>query len=170
MKLKIVFFLLVIFVFSGAAEGQETESIESAEIQLPEKFKQDVVRRILVLNFKPAKRQKVIYLASQDINSSWLPKITNIKFKLLSAEELEDGKRKVYFFTNPTLENKTYSLGFGFGSPNCNYTGEVWSFRIIRNKLKLWRDGQMGGGCGSGLINSVRLYSFTNLNARRPFP
>lgn len=150
MKLKIVFVLLIALVLPGIARGQETESSESSKIEIPENIRQEIVRRILVFKFKPSKRQKVINLASQGVDPSRLPKIANVQFKLLSAEEIEDGGAEVYFFTDPALERNTYSIGFAFGDPDCDYTGDSWNFRISNNKLKLWYAGQTGGGCGGG--------------------
>ncbi|HMS41797.1 MAG TPA: hypothetical protein PKE69_16315, partial [Pyrinomonadaceae bacterium] len=161
MKLKFVFVLLIALVFSGIAKGQETD--ESSKIEIPDNIKQEIVRRILVFKFKPLKRQKVIYLASEGINASWLPKIANIEFKLLSDEEIEDGEREVYFFTKSTLEKKTYSIGFAFGITNCSYIGDGWNFRITNNKLRLWYVSGIGGFCsGREFKTAGKLNTYPN--------
>ncbi len=149
MKLKLFAIFLIALVFSGIAKAQESESKEISQISIPENIKQEIVRRILVFKFKPAKRPKVINLAKKDIDPSWLPKISNIEFRLLSDEEVEDSKTDIYFFTEPTLEQNTYSFGFVFGA-KCSYTGDYWNFRFTNNRLRLWHAGEMGGGCGTG--------------------
>lgn len=150
MNLKLFAILLTALIFSGIVQAQESESKEISQISIPENIKQEIVRRILIFKFKPAKRPKVINLAKKDLDPSWLPKMSNIEFRLLSDEEIEDGENKVYFFTDPALEKKTYSIGFAFGDPECDYTGDGWSFRITNNKLRLWQIGEIGGGCGGG--------------------
>jgi len=123
---------------------------ESADIPVPEYVMQDVIRRILVYKIKPANRKKVIYLAQSRINRSWLPEIKNIEFRLLTNGEVEDIDRGVYFFTKPELENGTYEIGVGFGDPGCEYVGDSWRFRIAKDKVRLWLEGGIGGGCGGG--------------------
>lgn len=161
MKLKFVFVLLLIF--SGIAAGQETQKGESSKIEIPESIKQEIVRRILIFKFKPSKLQKIIYLASEGINPTWLPKITNTEFKLLSDEEIEDGEREVYFFIAPELENKNYSIGFAFGTPKCSYIGDEWNFRITNNKLRLWYATGIGGFCSGRKFNTAgKLNTYPN--------
>jgi hypothetical protein len=150
MRIKLHFFLLISFLFFGIVKAQESESKELTQISIPANIKQEIVRRILVFKFKPTKRPKVVNLAKQDIDSSWLPKILNIEFRLLSDEEVEDSKTDIYFFTPIELERKTYSIGFAFGDPGCDYSGNGWSFRITNNRLRLWYAGRIGGGCGEG--------------------
>ncbi len=150
MKLKFVFILLITFILFNIAKSQESESQELSKIPIPENIKQELVRRILIFEFKSSNRQKVIYLSEKGIKKQWLPNIKNIEFRLLSDEELEDKEKGVYFFTKPELANNTYTISFAFGNPECDYSGTSWSFRISNKKLRLWYVGGMGGGCSGG--------------------
>lgn len=150
MKVNLFFILLLSLGFFATVQCQELENEEPSQTSISSNIKQEIVRRILLFKFKSSKRQKVVYLAKGDIDSSWLPKIPNIEFRLLSDEELEDRETGVYFFTEPELTKKSYSINFGFGDPECDYTGGGWNFRITKNRLRLWYVGEIGGGCGGG--------------------
>lgn len=152
MKASLFFIFLSSLSFSIIVRGQELKDNEHYQTLISSNIKQEIVRRILIFNFKPSKRQKTVYLAKGDIDSSWLPKIPNIEFRLLSDEEVEDAETSIYFFTEPELRKKNYSISLGFGDPECSYTGDDWNFRITKNKLKLWYVGEIGGGCGGGRI------------------
>ena len=147
-----MFFVLLLSIgFSASiAQGQELKNSEISQNSISSNIKQEIVRRILLFNFKPSKRQKIIYLAKGEIDSSWLPKIPNIEFRLLSDEEIEDRETGVYFFTEPEIMKKSYGINFGFGDMECDYTGGGWNFRVTKNRLMLWYVGEIGGGCGGG--------------------
>jgi len=136
--LKILFSLLLIFSFSIIGFGQTEESEESPAVQVPEQAMKQVVRRILVWYFKPRKQSKTIYLAAQDIQKSWLPKIKNIEFEFLSGKEIKENNSDVYFFTEPEKSGNKFDVGFAFGNPDCNNDGEIWHFRISKQKVRLW--------------------------------
>ena len=163
MKAKLILLSFVVLCFSYVAKAQEPKT---EKLLIPEEFKEEIVRRILVFKFKPAKRPRIINLAKNDINPLSLPKIANIEFRLLSDEEVEDSKSDIYFFNDPTLENKTYNVGFAFGDPKCNYSGDAWNFRITNNQLRLWYAGRFGGGCGgfsgSDFENPGKLNTYPN--------
>ncbi|MEJ7849702.1 MAG: hypothetical protein WKF92_16580 [Pyrinomonadaceae bacterium] len=89
-------------------------------------------------------------LAKKGISEAWLLAISNIEFRLLSDEQIEDGGADVYFFKKPELKGQTYNLGFAFGDPECSYVGDWWRFRIANNRLRLWKAGGMGNVCGEG--------------------
>jgi hypothetical protein len=147
MKSRSLFTLMVILFFSVIVGSQEIEGEKSFVTPVPEIVMHQVVRRILVYNFKPVNRRKVVYLSKQGINQSWLPAIPNIEFRLLSDEEIEDKGTGIYFFTKPELSKRTYDIGFAFGNPDCEYTGETWRFRVAENKVRLWQGGFFGGFC-----------------------
>lgn len=151
MKASLLFILLLSLGFAAIVQGQEPKDKEPSQTSISSNVKQEVVNRILIFKFKPSSRQKVIYLAKGDIDSSLLPKIPNIEFRLLSDEEIEDRETGVYFFTEPELIKKSYSISFAFGDPHCGYTGGGWSFRITQNRLRLWYVGEVGGGCSGGV-------------------
>lgn len=150
---KSLLIMILALSFSITIFAQDDEP----EIKLPDKIMQQVIKRILVYSFKPRKKQTTIYLADylaeKQIQESWLPKIKNINFKLLSDEEAEKKKRKIYLIKFFGKEKNTYSIGFAIGDSSCSYEGKSrWSFRLVRERVILWRDKGVGfgGGCGRG--------------------
>ena len=153
-------------------------------VVVPEQVIKQVVRRILINSFKPRNKSTTVYLARQGIRpsetlknnptiydlekeiiqSSWLPKIKNIKFVLLWDFELQDYPSKeqpqkdlkYYFFSSPGLPadksgntfGSKYQIHLGYGF-RCNASIKNWNFRISNNqKVRLWRNGGGGLGCG----------------------
>jgi hypothetical protein len=154
MKIKPLFALLVILSFSALAFAQD-ESDKYPAVVLPENVMREVVRRILVWKFKPAKKSKTIYLASEGIARAWLPAIRNIEFRLLSEDEAINNKTDIYFFSKPNLSKKTYQIGLEFGTRGCYGTEENWFFRISKNRVRLWLStGGLGGGCGNAVFEA----------------
>jgi hypothetical protein len=148
---KSLLIIILALSFSIATFAQSEDSSDETEIKLPDEIMQQVVKRILVYSFKPRKKATTIYLAEEGIKENWLPKIKNINFKLLSKEEIE--KKDVYFIKFFGKEKKNYAIGFAFGNPYCSYEGKSrWSFRIVNERVKLWKENGVGfgGGCGSG--------------------
>lgn len=141
---------MVILGFSAIAISQDAENQESNFNQVPEKVMREVVRRVLIYKFRPPKRQKVVYLAKEGIDQSWLPIIPNVEFGLLSDEEIQDKDGGVYFFSKPEFSKGIYNINFAFGDPDCEYVGESWSFRNSKNSVRLWLGGGIGGGCSGG--------------------
>ncbi len=148
--LKLLSLLILLFSFSIICVGQTAESDEPSNVIVPEQTMKQVVRKVLVLNFKPENKPKVIYLAKQGLQQSWLLPIKNIKFRLLSSEEIQQKDLNVYFFTKPERLGNTYNIGFAFGEPNCKYQGASWHFRISKQQVRLWQSGGIGGGCAGG--------------------
>lgn len=143
--------------YAAKAEGQNIEAKQNFPSDIrnfaPENVMREVVGRILTYKIKPSRQRKIIYLSSQFISSSWLPQIKNIEFRLLSADEVEDIDEKIYFFTEPEFQAQgIYEIGFAFGDPNCNYSGDTWRFRVTAaGKVRLWESrGGFGGGCAVG--------------------
>ncbi len=151
MKTKFLSFLIIIFSFSSLINAQESE--ESSVVSVPESAMQEIVRRILIYNFKSRIQEKTIYLRQKGIKQDWLPKIENVEFQLLTEEEIEDKGVEVYFFTEPEKSNATYEIGFAYGDPSCHYLGKnSWKFRISNSKVRLWvlhNEYGFGGGCVS---------------------
>ncbi len=146
---RLLFALILIYSFSFVGFAQTEDSEETPVAVVPEQAMEQVVRRILVWSFKPKNKPTVIYLAEQRIKQSWLPTIKNIEFRLLSIEEIQQKDLKVHFFTKPDLSRNTYDIGFAFGDPTCEYLGANWHFRISKQKVRLWQNGGVGGGCSS---------------------
>ena len=145
---KFLFALVLISNFSFVGFAQ-TEDSEETSVSIPEQATEQVVRRVLIWSFKPRNKLTVVYLAEQRIKQSWLPRIKNIEFRLLSIEKIQQKDLKVHFFTEPELSGNIYSIGFAFGDPTCEYLGTYWHFRIANQKIRLWQNGGVGGGCGS---------------------
>ncbi len=139
---KSLLIILLALIFSIAIFAQD-----ETEIKLPDQIMEEIVNRILVYSFKPRNKPTTIYLAEKGIKESWLPNIKNIEFKLLSDKEIE--KKDIYFFKLFDKEKKNFSIGFGFGDPNCSSYGLNWSFRIVKEKVKLWQSGQFATNCGA---------------------
>ena len=152
--LKLSSALILFFSFSLVVIGQSKDSDESVPVIISDQAKEQVVRRILTLYFKPRNQKKIIYLAEKDIQASWLPPIKGIEFQVLSTSEAEE-KDAVYFFTKLEQNSQNrYEIGFAYGDPSCDFTGDIWYFRIVRNKIKLWHDGSgFGNGCGRSSSN-----------------
>ena len=145
--LRFLSVLILLFSFSTSIVGQTEESDESVSVVIPDQVTEQVVRRILGWYFKPRNKPKVIYLAQQGLQQSWLPTIKNIEFRLLSSEEIQQKGLEVHFFTKPEHSGNTYSIGFAFGDPSCDYFGHNWQFRISKQRVRLWESGSVGGGC-----------------------
>jgi len=143
-----LFTLILIPAFSFTGFGQ-TEESDDKPVVVPEYAMEQVVRRVLTYSFKPRNKPTIMYLAEQEIKQSWLPTIKNIEFRLLSIEEIHQKDMNVHFFTKPDLSENTYDIGFAFGDPTCKYSGVNWSFRISKQKIRLWQNGGVGGGCYS---------------------
>lgn len=152
--LRLLMAPIFIFAFSTSAFAQNVQS----EVTVPEQAMEQVVRRILIWSFKPRKKPTVVYVADQGIKDSWLPKIENIEFRLLPIEQIQKNDLKVHFFTEPDLSGNTYGIGFAFGDPSCEYSGNNWQFRITKQRVKLWLSGGVGGGCGSSSGNLTRRF------------
>jgi hypothetical protein len=148
--LKFQFFLVLFLLSSMAGLGQTPRTDTFYAVDLKEQDIEQVVKRILTYYFKPSGKPKVIYLAQEDIQKSWLPSIKNIEFQLLNADEIEQKKINVYLFSEiwqntPSL----YQVVFAYGDPRCKHLGDLWNFRVTKRKVSVWRkqDGQVEGWC-----------------------
>ena len=152
--LKFLFVLILLFSFSLVIFGQIEEFNESAPVVVPDQSMEQVVRRILVWNFKPRKQNKIIYLVGKGLQKSWLPEIEGIEFRLLSESEVAE-KDGVHFFTEIEKRSPSkYRIGLAFGKPSCYFEGANWYFRISKQKVKLWKPNEgFGGGCGVAFTN-----------------
>lgn len=166
MKTVLFFIFFTAFAFTCIANGQEFANKEVSNVSIPSNIKQEIVRRILIYKFKPSKNRRVIYVAEKGISREWLPAITNIEFRLLSDEEVEDTEKKIYFFTELEQSSSSYTINLGFGDPDCNYSGDGWRFRINKGKIRLWYEGEIGGGCiksyGANFQNPGKLNTYPN--------
>lgn len=120
--------------------GQKARADTFYVVELPEQDIKQVVKRILTYYFRPGAKPKVIYLAQENIQKSWLPSIKNIEFQLLKTDEIEQKRMDVYFFgeiwqNTPGL----YKVIFAYGDPTCEHLGDLWNFRVSKDKVRLWR-------------------------------
>jgi hypothetical protein len=126
-----------------------------SDIAAPNQAMERAVPRILGWYFRPSRRPKVIYLAGDDIRTSWLPHVKNIEFRLLSSEEVRQRDEEVYFFTAAESTGGSFRIGFAYGTPGCVHVGDTWQLRISKKRIRLWRDGgSIAGGCSRGMPQS----------------
>ncbi len=147
--LKFIFWLILISVFSIATLGQTARTVFYV-VELRQQDIGRVVKRVLSYYFKPSNAPKVIYLAKEGIQKSWLPSIKNVEFQLLFTDEIEQKKINVYLFSDIWQETPgLYQVTFSYGDPNCKHLGDLWNFRLSNRRLSLWRkqDGQIEGKC-----------------------
>ncbi len=147
-KLQLLVAILIVGIVHSVIVCQNDGGNDPVDIALPENIRREIVSRILIFKFKPARRPKVVHLVGEGISDSWLPSIRNVQFRLLSGEELADREAGVFFFTKPDLDGEAYNIGFAFGDLDCDYVGDGWRFRVSNNKLRLWYAGAIGGVCG----------------------
>jgi len=116
---------------------------------------EQVVQRVLIWYFKASDKPKVIYLAEQGLQKSWLPSIKNIEFRLLTSEEIKQRKTSVYLFTEVEKHSpNTHNIVFTFGDAECKFAGDTWHFRISKPRMRLWRKGSIFGDCSLPSINA----------------
>lgn len=144
--LKLLFALMLMFSFSMIGFGQTVKTDKTAVLNVSEKIMQQVVRGVLIGTFTPQNEPSVVYLYEKRTKKSWLPKIKNIEFRLLSDEEFEQRTEGAFFFTEPELLEGKYKIGFVFGR-KCGAGGNSWYFRISKQKLKLWKGEIYRLGC-----------------------
>ena len=140
-----IFLLLVLLTFPVVALGQTDDDREYHDVNVPDRIMEQVVKRILIGEFKARKKSKAIYLLNEGIKRSWLPSIKNINFQLVERNYPDD----IYFFQKPELSGKTYRIGFGFGAPFCDASGDYWVFRLSRRRVKLRRSVGFGMACSN---------------------
>jgi hypothetical protein len=129
MKRKLSALFLTLLVFSCTASAQTT----ATDVIVPEKTMKQVIRNLLILYIKPSKQKKVVYLAQNGLQKSWLPEIKGIEFRLLSGYE-EEKRFSHYRFYLPEGE---YEIAFGYGDWGSGFEGDVWSFRLLRQNVQL---------------------------------
>lgn len=140
--LKLLFALMLMFGFSMIGFGQTI--IVPAKV--PEQEMEQVVRRILVWSFKPRNQPTEIYLSEKGIKQAWLPKIKNIEFRLFSEKELEQRNKDYYYFSDTNFSEGKHEIDFLLGN-QCNANGNIWYFRLSKQKVKLWQSGNVGKIC-----------------------
>ena len=140
---------LITTPFSLLTKGQEKTDGQPTEVYVPDAVMKQVVNRVLKRYFKPRADKKIIFLASDGMKVSWLPKISNTEFHLLSTDEIRKFKGTVYLFTAADFADGIYSIGFAMGDGLCAYTGDYWHFRFVSGKVRLWENGRVGGDCAS---------------------
>lgn len=148
--LKLLFALMLMFSFATIGFGQTI--IVPAKV--PEQEMEQVVRRILIWSFKPRNQPTEIYLSEKGIKQTWLPKIKNIEFRLLSDKEFEQRNEGAYLFTDAYFSEDKYQIGFLFGK-KCEADGKGWYFRLTDQKVKLWQSGEYGVRCDSVMIRTI---------------
>lgn len=145
--MKRLFLPFVVACLAAVANAQDEP--EPVEVTLPDNVMRQVVERVVVGHFATLRRSRIVYFSEQNIKRSWLPKLNGIEFVIASAT---DGK-EVHFFRSPERVGKDYQIDFGWGDPDCDAEGEIWSFKITGrfvHNVEL-----AGGGWGSGCSASA---------------
>jgi hypothetical protein len=154
--------LLITLHFSLFSQEDVTGCLKIQDIQrmllgtpaVPEAVREQVVKRIVTWHFKATKNPKTIYFAAENIKKEWLPAINNIEFVVLEQQPPDGYKRKVFFFREVERAGKGFTIGFGYGDPNCDAEGKTWTFRIKNSRVKLWQGlGIWLTGCDSASGN-----------------
>lgn len=115
---KILFTLMLIFGFSIIGLAQTSAAVSEQSMK-------QVVYELLIRYFKPKDKPKTIYLSDrQGLKKSWLPKIKNVNFQLLTDEEFKQKNSGVYFFSAPEFSDDEYTIGFLYGDYECSARGE----------------------------------------------
>jgi len=100
---------------------------------------------VLREEFKPAEESKTIYLSERFLKPTWLPKIRNVNFVLITDKEFKE-RGKVYFLDKaPYWEDGSVKVDFGFGDRDCSAKGTSWFFQVTGDRVE--RTTQ-GGGWG----------------------
>ncbi|MEQ1762426.1 MAG: hypothetical protein ABL984_04680 [Pyrinomonadaceae bacterium] len=122
------------------------------KVRLADNVKRQVAARILRYQFKPRRTQTKIPLAESQVKREWLPEIKNISFELVPDEKIQNRGTEVFLlnFNDLEVEGRTYTLSVGWGN-FCNASGNLWSFIVTSNKVRLW---PVNGGWGSGCSGS----------------
>lgn len=146
-------FALALFFCSAPINFAQTdaEDLES----LPPEAMREVVPRILTWYFKPRKKPTEIRLAARGVRPEWLPRIKNIRFVLVPDEKLDESG-DVFFFNYYEPVKDRYEIGFGYGAPDCAAIGDMWYFRVSKQKVRLWKPkgAGYGSGCAVGGVDS----------------
>lgn len=128
---------------------------QDPSIELPDEIMKQVVRRVLIWEFKPVKHRKVIRLFDLGIKREWLPKIKNVNFSLLNSDaSATEAGSDAFFFRPAEKDGKDYIIGFGYGDPNCGAEGKIWPLRIVkgRARIRFNETGGFGSGCSSDSV------------------
>ncbi len=131
---------------------------------VPEKAMEQVVRRLLLLYFKPSNQKTVVFLDKGNIRKSWLPRISGVQFKLIDSNDSRFRYQHHFefeFSVNELEETSKgkYEIGFGFGCPCSGYDGDLWHF-VVKNErlvsLKKLDYGYGSSGYDTGPSSSPR--------------
>ena len=147
MRIKLLACLFLICL-SVAAPAQET-GIDKTDVVLPDYVMRQVVRGVMLREFKPARVKKTIPVLGQLVKQEWLPTISSLSFTIIP--EADAPKYPKGFFLIKPIEKKakSYSVMVGWGD-NCVATGTVWEFQVVNKKVRSWHwNGHWGSGCGS---------------------
>ena len=131
---NILISLLLILVFSATSFGQTRKSDDESVI--PANVKKQIVRKVLTYYFKPTNGKKTIYLSSEGIQQSWLPRIKGFEFRLFDASQFP--------YAHYLLEEKPFqkenTIGFRYGSGSSGFKGDIWHFSISKQTVKIWKN------------------------------
>jgi hypothetical protein len=137
----IVTSLLVVYLTAAAANADaQTKSV----FGILEKTMAKVVGKALRSYFGSARRN--VRIADDGIRKSWLPRIANVRFILVPAEEAESSRENVFMFWELPPEGRSRSVCFGVYNAGDGGTGDEWSFDLNGSHIR-----RMGKCESSGL-------------------
>lgn len=131
-RIMLIAGLLICFATPLFAQESAEEPVEKP-VKLPDAVMEQVVKRIVRRYFMPTKRRKTVYFSSQNIKRDWLPKIKNITFLFPSLPQ----ERDVWFFDDVSQDGKNFVIQFGSGNPECGASGDLWTFRVVKSRVRL---------------------------------
>jgi hypothetical protein len=137
--------LLSILIGISALTNVRAQGAQSAD--LPDDVMRQVVSRILRFYFKPLENERAVYISDHQIKREWLPDIKGRRFVVLTDAEIRDDRR-AFFFRPPEVIGHAFQIGFGYGVPSCEGTGDTWRFRVAEGRVRLWP--LVGTGWGMG--------------------
>jgi len=141
----LIAFISVVALSAGVIRAQEANE----EINIPDAIMERIVRRIVNSHFRSSRGERTIYFSDKLIKAKWLPNIRNKKFIVLDNDEAARSGKEFHIFHDVDVAGDRFQVSFGSGT-GCSLHGGIWSFKMIGNKLSVYRtNGGWGTGCGS---------------------
>ena len=137
---------ILILALAGSGRGQVCGTDSS---DVPNRVMSQVVSRILRAYFKPSRRVQTVYITDAGIRRSWLPKIGNVRFIVVTSDKRDSRIGSFYTFLEPEKKASKWSVGFGTFNPRAGGTGDCWNFYAVGREVRIWRTGEQWGSSGS---------------------
>lgn len=145
MKL-VVIALFLSLAFTRVCDGQ-TLSEDSTD-DVPAEVMSRAVDKILRYYFKPARRPREVIIADTRIKRGWLPKISGVRFVVVTEDEAAAYEDGAFTFLDARREGDIGIILFGKFNPGWGGIGDTWRFRGRGRKLRAWRTSDEWGSGG----------------------